>query len=261
MRGRSREPEPPRQGAGALAASLLLCLRGTLLFGLLLFSVPCPAGPFEDAAAAYKRGDYANAVRLYRTLAEQGDPRAQNSLGRMYLRGQGVGRDYQEAMKWFRRAAALGIADAQFNLGEIYLREFGVDQDLVQAARWYTRAAEQGHVAAQVTLAALYTIGGGVGENQQKAAYWFERAATQGNPDAQVELGNMYSAGRGLRKDPVAAYKWLTLGQAYAHTTALRAKATQSLERATRGMTPAQIAQAQRQVREWKALPVTSGQP
>lgn len=259
MWGRNRESGPQNQGSGALAALLSLCLRPALFLGLLLLPLPCLAGPFEDAATAYKRGDYTNAMRLFQLLADQGDPRAQNSLGRMYLKGQGTGRDYKAAMKWFRRAAALGVADAQFNLGEIYLREFGVDQDLVEAARWYTRAAEQGHIGAQFTLAVLYMIGRGVSRNQQKAAYWFERAATQGYADAQVELGGIYNAGRGVPRDPVAAYKWFALGQANARRPDLRARAAQSLDRVSRGMTPAQISEAQRQVREWQAVPARSG--
>lgn len=259
MRGPKRKAEPRRLGAGALAASRPPCLWQIFALSLLLLSAPGMSGPSEDAAAAYKRGDYANAMRLYRPLAEQGDARAQTSLGRMYLRGQGASRDYREAMKWFRRAAALGSADAQFNLGDIYLREYGVKQDLIEAARWFTRAAEQGHVGAQFTLAVLYLIGQGVSKSQQKAAYWFDRAAAQGFPDAQVELGILYGTGRGLPKDMVTAYKWLTLGQTYARTTAVRAKAAQSLGRLSKGMTPAQIAEAQRQAREWKAVPAKGG--
>lgn len=259
MKGRDRAMESKAQGAGLLARWSILRLWQTLLLSLLLLWAPCLAGPFEDAAAAYKRGDYGNAMRLYRSLAEQGDARAQTSLGRMYLRGQGAGRDYREAMKWFRRAAALGIADAQFNLGEIYLREYGVPQDLVEAARWYTRAAEQGHAGAQFTLAVLYVIGRGVSTNQQKAAYWFDRAATQGHPDAQVELGILYGMGRGVPKDAVTAYKWIMLGQTYARSTVLRTRATQALGRVSRGMTPSQIAEAQRQIREWKAIPAKGG--
>ncbi len=258
MKGRDRSLQSKVEGAGDALFSIL-CLRQTLFLGLVLLSAPGLAGPFEDAAAAYKRGDYESAMRLYRPLADQGDARAQNSLGRMYLRGQGASRDYREAMKWFRRAAALGIPDAQYNLGEIYLREYGVTQDLVEAARWYARAAEQGHVAAQFTLAVLYTIGGGVSKNPQKAAYWFDRAATQGNPDAQVELGILYGTGRGVPKDAVTAYKWLTLGQTYARTNAVRAKAAGSLARLSKDMTPAQIAEAQRQVSEWKAIPAKGG--
>ncbi|WP_179043281.1 tetratricopeptide repeat protein [Sphingobium lactosutens] len=243
------------------AGSLQLRLCGTLTLGLLLTTLPCLAGPVEDAAAAYRRGDYASAMRLYQPLADQGDPRAQARLGRMYLRGQGTERDYKEAMKWLRRAAALGIADAQYFLGEIYLREFGVEQDLGEAARWYTRAAEQGHVAAQFTLAVFYTIGSGVSKNPQKAAYWYERAAVQGNSDAQVELGNIYGAGRGVPRNLVVAYKWLTLGQTYARNAALRSKATSSLRRLSRSMTAVQIEEAQRQAREWKPISARGARP
>ena len=45
------------------------------------------AGPFEDAAAAYTAGDHAKAAQLFRPMAEQGDARAQNNLGR-YVRQQ-----------------------------------------------------------------------------------------------------------------------------------------------------------------------------
>jgi TPR repeat protein len=47
------------------------------------------AGPFEDAVAAYKRKDYASALSLFRSLAEQGDTRAQGNVGVMYSHGEG----------------------------------------------------------------------------------------------------------------------------------------------------------------------------
>ena len=45
------------------------------------------AGPLEDADAALKRRDYANAVRLIRPLAEQGNANAQYNLGVFYDNG------------------------------------------------------------------------------------------------------------------------------------------------------------------------------
>ena len=41
----------------------------------------------EDAEAAYARGDYETALRLWRQLADQGNAQAQNKLGEMYLDG------------------------------------------------------------------------------------------------------------------------------------------------------------------------------
>ena len=64
------------------------------------------ANPFDDASAAYERGDYVQAVKLFRQLAEQGHQWAQRRLGSMYAEGKGVPQDYQEALKWYRLAAA-----------------------------------------------------------------------------------------------------------------------------------------------------------
>ena len=67
---------------------------------------PVAAGPFNDGVAAYKRGDYATALRLWRPLADQGDADAQANLGSMYDNGEGVPRDYMSAHKCFNLAAA-----------------------------------------------------------------------------------------------------------------------------------------------------------
>lgn len=47
-------------------------------------SEPVLAGPLEDAQAAYRKQDYATALRLVRQLADQGDAWAQLMLGSMY---------------------------------------------------------------------------------------------------------------------------------------------------------------------------------
>src|SRR5262245_9634805 len=87
------------------------------------------AGPLEDAAVAYKAGDYEAALRLTRPLAEHGDASAQVVLGVMYAQGQGVPQNYAEALKWFREAAEHGETTAQVNLGLMYAQGQGVPQD------------------------------------------------------------------------------------------------------------------------------------
>ena len=64
------------------------------------------AGPREDAAAAYGRGDYAEAFRLWHLLAEAGDGGAEVMLGFMYHDGEGVQKDLVRAYMWFRIAAS-----------------------------------------------------------------------------------------------------------------------------------------------------------
>jgi TPR repeat protein len=89
---------------------------------ILVLSLLAPsfAGPLEDADTAYRKDDYATALRLLRPLADQGHPIAQSLLGIMYLNGAGVAQDYAEAMKWYGLSANQGYAPAQTGLGLMY---------------------------------------------------------------------------------------------------------------------------------------------
>src|SRR6476661_3044249 len=106
-------PFPPLPRAEAerhrIRPSCLLLLTGLLLLagGDIAF-----ADTAADANAAYQRGDYATAIELFRSLAEQGDTAAQYAIGNMYDKGEGVLRDKNEANKWWYRAALHGSADA-----------------------------------------------------------------------------------------------------------------------------------------------------
>src|SRR6266508_4217399 len=102
---------------------------------------PVTGGSFEDAGAAFKRGDYATAIQLVRPLAEQGFPPAQAILGIMYDSGSGVPQDYTEALKWFRKAAEQGHAHAQTMLGLMYFLGRAAPRDYVQAHKWLNLAA------------------------------------------------------------------------------------------------------------------------
>jgi TPR repeat protein len=77
------------------------------------------AGPWEDGMAAYNRGDYLPAIRLFRPLAEQGNPKAQSVLGVMYRRGEGVVRSPVRAFLWLSRAASRGDAKAKAQLRSV----------------------------------------------------------------------------------------------------------------------------------------------
>jgi TPR repeat protein len=77
------------------------------------------AGPWEDGMVAYNRGDYMPAFRMFRPLAEQGNPKAQSLLGVMYRKGEGVARNSVRAFIWFSRAAAHGDARAKVELHEV----------------------------------------------------------------------------------------------------------------------------------------------
>ena len=109
-------------------------------------------------------------------------------------------------------------------------------------------AAEQGHAKAQHLLALMYAKGWGVPQDDAEAAKWFRKAAEQGYASAQFTLGLMYGIGKGVRKDSVPLHMWLTLAVAQGHKKAQKAR-----EIAVKLMTPDQIAEAQRMVRDWMA--------
>src|SRR5512138_370554 len=108
---------------------------------VLAYATVAAAASVEEAEFAYDRGDYTQAARLFRPLAEQGIASAQFNLGMMYAKGQGVPQDYQAALKWYRRAAEQGHASAQNNLGLMYERGRGARQDFIMAHMWSSIAA------------------------------------------------------------------------------------------------------------------------
>jgi TPR repeat protein len=117
----------------------------TVLIGLMLTDGggTVRAGPFDDGVAAYQRGDFATALRLFRPLAEQGNASAQSSLGLMYSQGQGIAQDFHEALKWYRLGAEQGNASAQSSLGLMYAQGRGLSQDLVRDHMWSSLAASK----------------------------------------------------------------------------------------------------------------------
>ena len=86
---------------------------------------------------------WAQSASGVRTLAEQGDAKAQFVLGTMYRDGQGVGKDLTETLKWWKKAAELGNVDAQFALGNIYSGGYGVTKDYVLSYMWFDITATQ----------------------------------------------------------------------------------------------------------------------
>ncbi len=63
-------------------------------------AAPLWAQDFDAGYKAAQRGDYEAALREWRPLADQGDVRAQFTIGIMYAQGHGVTQDLSEAVNW-----------------------------------------------------------------------------------------------------------------------------------------------------------------
>ena len=158
-------------------------------FILILLVIACATNAAAGSAAnadlnaAYMAGDYALVGRLLRSLAEQGDAKAQLELGSMYAKGQGVPVDTQEAMKWYHKAAEQGHVLAQYNLADIYLNGRGVPRNTQEGMKWIRKAAGQGFPLAQLSLGWLYLNGSEIPKDLVRAYVWFNIAAAPGNGD------------------------------------------------------------------------------
>jgi TPR repeat protein len=176
---------------------------------LLLGSVvPASAGQFENGFAAYKRGDFGTALRIWLPLAERGDAGAQNNVGYMYSRGDGVPRNFEIAASWFQKSANQGHADGLHNLGLRYANGEGVPRDDAMAATLFLKAAKQGHAGAETEIGIRYAQGKSVAQDDATAVSWFRKAANQGYGVAQNNLGFMYASGRGVPKNFTVAVDW-----------------------------------------------------
>lgn len=136
------------------------------------------AADFEQGMRAANLRDYAGALREWRPLAEEGDPRAQYYLGELYEEGRGVERDHRQAAMWYERAAHQGEARAQNALGILAIQGLGMPRDPVEAYKWFALAANAGNGFAARNLEKLAGMLSDqqVARGEQAAAAWSERA-------------------------------------------------------------------------------------
>jgi TPR repeat protein len=188
----------------------------TLTFiALVALAGTAAADPLGDAAAAAYRGDYGTAAKIYRPLADAGNPVAQNNLGSLYSRGLGVTQDHVEADRLYLAAAEQGLAAAQNNLGYQYELGLGLPKDLDAALMWYRRSAEQDYALAQFSLGLFYANGMGVPKDNVTAFMWYGLATASGLAPARAELARLaitmtpdeIAAGQKLRSEWRAAHK------------------------------------------------------
>ena len=83
---------------------------------------------YQEGRDAFDRGDYSTALKEFKILDKQNDPRGQYALAVMYDLGEGVPQSFKEAVKYYRLAAEQGFANAQNNLGVAYDQGDGVEK-------------------------------------------------------------------------------------------------------------------------------------
>jgi len=152
---------------------------------------------FEQGFAAYRSGDFPQALRAFQQATAAGNVWAMVFLGRMYDDGKiGIRKDPQQARDWYEKAADAGNVTAMGNLATLYKDEF---DDYGRAFQWWEKAASTGDPEAMNMVGRFYEEGWGGSRlnspNYKKAREWFEKAAAAGNSSAMNNLGMLYYEG------------------------------------------------------------------
>jgi hypothetical protein len=231
----------------------LIGLAAAAVVATALIAPSCRAEPVHDLSEAlirYAKLDYPAAHRMLAPLADNGDAVAQEILGFMYARGEGVRRDDAAAFHWFTLAAEAGRPEAQFELGRIYRDGVGVAADGKTALQWLLRAADQGKADAYDAVAELYLGRSGIAADPAAASEWFHRAAEHGSARAMYNIGVRHAAGRDVPRDEIEALMWFDLAYGDA-VGSLRDTIASARVALTERLMPMQVQMALNRSREW----------
>jgi TPR repeat protein len=199
------------------------------------------------------QASYAAEAKLALQRAGEGDPKAQELIGKYLLSGRGLAKDknrgiewlaksygtsldssdfevklgnmfahsrdmqpdYPRSMKFFRSAADQGNAEGQFQVGSLYELGEGVEKDRAEALRWFRQAASQGNPKAEYRIGVAFAKAWNIKQDYAEALAMFRKAAEQGHPEAMNWIGSIYSEGWGVGKDPGEAYFWFRLARKF----------------------------------------------
>ena len=185
-----------------------------LFFCLALFhSAPINATNFETGKAAYLDGNYEDALRIFKSLAKEGNSEAQHYVELIEKTGYRSKSNYKEGKEAylkndFKRALEIlkplaedGDSWSQYILSLMYESGQGVEKNREESNKWLILAAESGVPKIQYDLGIRYFYGYGFEKNYTEAAKWWESSANAGIADSQYNLGLQYYRGIGIPKD------------------------------------------------------------
>jgi cell division protein FtsN len=150
-------------------------------------AAPVAAQSVKSGIEAWQHSDYEAAVKIWRPLAEQGDPDAQFNLAQAYRLGRGVPTNLAAAQIWLERAAVQGHVDAQTTLG-LLLFQSG---DRAGAVKWLKAAAEKDDARALLVYGTALFNGDTVTQDAALGYAYVSRAAAQGLTPAKATLAQM----------------------------------------------------------------------
>jgi len=120
-----------------------------ILFSIFFTSIVLNADLVHDARQHYLNGNKVKAMELLTQSCDNGRISGCNTLGMMYLRGDGVRQNKRKASKLLYKACNgseyIMNTDACFTLGVMHYRGEGVQLDKIEAKKLFGKACDGGH--------------------------------------------------------------------------------------------------------------------
>lgn len=162
-------------------------MRLVMLAVALVVAAPAAGQSVKTGIEAWSAGKHAEAVAIWRPLAEKGSADAAFNLAQAYKLGRGVPADLAAAQRYYEQAARGGHLEAQTSLGLLLFQ----NGNRSGAMRWLKAAAEAGEPRAMLVYGTALFNGDGVPEDRIRAYAMVSRAAAQGMAPAHATLSEM----------------------------------------------------------------------
>lgn len=196
---------------------------------------------FSDAITKLKSNQKKDAYNILIKLADQGDAKSANELGRIYQFGVIDEKNCDKAKYWYEKSSELGYKVATHNLaylymsnecsfqnisiskkilfenqsyapsqnllGVIYIRGLDGNVDVRRGIEYLEKASDQNNVDAINSLGLIYLKGIEVTPDLEKAKMYFDKAILLGDTNALINLASMYLIGNGVKKNEKYAFE------------------------------------------------------
>lgn len=158
--------------------------------------------------------DLDKAIHYYALAAQQGNAKALEELGRIYLDDLN---DIDRAEDYLLKAAEKNNAEAQYLLSDsVYTQK----EDLKKIYYWAEKAAENHHIDAMLKLANAYVDK----KEYDKAFYYVEKGVALNDENALIAMGELYEYGLGVPKDNQKALEYYKKSNAILPDSELKKK-------------------------------------
>lgn len=182
--------------------------QSVLLAWALLFGFPALAD-VKTAYQQFKAGHYSEALRQALPDAGKGDPRANELVGYLYLKGQGTPQNYALAYKYLLAAAEAGQATAQSNVGVMLNNGWGREKNPTLAFKYFELAARKGDAFSQVQAARMLLQGLGTEKDTDKAVGFLKKAVESKNHEAELLMALLIQQKLVDEEQPLQAFQLL----------------------------------------------------